>query len=64
MAQTGKPDASKESRPRKTPPTLAERVKTQLTVATLRGGTRISAEELGMLETHIGKLKTLLSKES
>lgn len=46
-------------KPKKTPPTLVERVKSQLSGAALRG--KVSAEELSTLKAHIDKLSALLS---
>jgi hypothetical protein len=46
-------------KPKRTPPTLVERTKSQLSTAALRG--KIKAEELDALASHIDKLKALLA---
>jgi hypothetical protein len=44
---------------RKTPPSIAERMKTQLSAGALRA--KISIPEIEMLEGHLAKIKALLS---
>ena len=57
MATT--PATKTTDKPKRVPPTLVERTKSQLSGAALRG--KITADELTALEGHIGKLKALLA---
>ena len=56
MATNTKPTTDK---PKKTPPSLVERTKAQLSTATLKA--KVTIDDLTALETHIAKLKALLA---
>jgi hypothetical protein len=58
MATTTNATAKPAKTP-KTPVALSERIKAQLSQATLKA--KVSPEELDMLAAHIGKLKSLLA---
>lgn len=58
MATNTKPTTSTD-KPKKTPPTLVERTKAQLSTATLKA--KVTIDDLTALETHIAKLKALLA---
>ena len=51
--------ATATTKPAKTPVALAERVKTQLTTAALKG--KVSVPELEALEQHLQKLRSVLA---
>lgn len=57
---TTKPTTTTTDKPaRKTPPSLVDRTKAQLSTATLKA--KITLDELSALEAHIAKLKALLA---
>lgn len=57
---TAKAEGAKASRTARAPVALHERMKNQLSTAMLRG--KIGTDELEVLESHIAKLKGLLTE--
>lgn len=57
----GNKTEAKAPRARREPPAIDERMKNQLTTGVLKG--KVTADQLEALESHIGKLKGILSND-